>query len=320
MRYLITGGAGFIGSNLSIKLLEDENNYVTILDDISTGSLENLVSLKGHERVEIHEGSILNSELLESLISKSDMIFHLAAAVGVQYINDNPLHTLNTNVKGTELVLETSAKYNCKIMIFSTSEVYGKSSNKFFSEEDDRIMGSTSIPRWGYATSKALDEFFAFAYHREKNLPVILVRLFNTVGIHQTHSYGMVIPRFIKQAMSNEKITVFGDGQQSRCFCNVKDVIRAIILLSKEEKTVGQLFNIGSTEEITILQLAQKIISISNSQSEIEFIPHKEVFGDLFEDMHRRVPDIQKINKFVGFKPEISMEETLQELINLKKS
>ena len=320
MKYLITGGAGFIGSNLSIKLLEEGDNSVIILDDISTGNLKNLDSINGHERLEIHEDTIFNSELLESLISRSDMVFHMAAAVGVQYINDNPLHTLNTNVKGTELVLEMCAKYNCKVMIFSTSEVYGKSSNKFFSEEDDRIMGSTSIPRWGYATSKALDEFLAFAYYREKNLPVILVRLFNTVGANQSHRYGMVIPRFIEQALSNDKITVFGDGQQSRCFCNVKDVTRAIILLSNEQKAVGQLFNIGSTEEVSILELAQKIISMSNSQSEIEFIPHKDIFGDLFEDMHRRVPDIQKINKFVGFKPEIGIDQTLQELISLKKN
>ena len=320
MKYLITGGAGFIGSNLSIKLLEEDENSVIILDDISTGSLENLDYIKGHERLEIYEGNILNSDLLESLVSKSDMVFHMAAAVGVQYINDNPLHTLNTNVKGTELVLDMCAKFNCKVMIFSTSEVYGKSSKKLFSEEDDRIMGSTSIPRWGYATSKALDEFLAFAYHREKNLPVILVRLFNTVGVNQSHRYGMVIPRFIEQALSNDKITVFGDGQQSRCFCNVKDVVRAILLLSKEQKAVGQLFNIGSKEEVTILKLAQKIISISNSQSEIKFIPHKDVFGNLFEDMHRRVPDIQKINKLVGFKPEIGIDETLQELINLKKN
>ncbi len=311
MRVLVTGGAGFIGSHLSEALVQ-RGDEVWILDDLSTGRLSNVASLQNSPNCHLVIDSILNRELVHELVGKVDMVYHLAAAVGVKYIVDNPLRSLITNVQGTEIVLEAVAQQQKKTVLFSTSEVYGRGNGHPLKETDDRIMGPTAISRWGYATGKALDEFLAFAYHREMELPVVIVRCFNTCGPRQSGDYGMVIPRFITQALKNEPILVYGDGKQSRCFSYVGDVVRGVLMLGESPRALGQVFNVGSDEEITVLGLAQKVLELTGSSSTITMMPYADAFPTGFEDMRRRVPDLSRIGDTVGYKPEMSLDNLLQ--------
>ncbi len=315
MRVLITGGAGFIGSHLAEALLA-AGHHVTIIDNLSTGRFENIEHLAHLPEFKFAIDTITNQIVMDRLVSQCDLIFHLAAAVGVKLIVQNPVYTIETNVMATETVLKTALRYRVKVMIASTSEVYGKGASFPFSEEDDVVLGPTSRHRWAYAASKMVDEFLSLAYYRQYELPVVNFRLFNTIGPRQTSRYGMVAPNFVRQALSGKPITVYGDGQQARCFCDVVDAVRALIALAECPDAEGQLFNIGSTEEITILQLAERIIELTRSRSKIEFISYDEAYGVGFEDMRRRVPDIAKINNTVGWVPEISLRETLSRIIN----
>jgi len=315
MKYLLTGGAGFVGSNLTEALLH-KGHIITCLDNLTTGTRENTKKFESNKNFNFVEGDVRNENLVGKLVSECDRVFHLAAAVGVQYVLEKPLETIQTNVKGTEIILEQCHKFNKRVMIFSTSEVYGKNSKLPFKEDDDRLMGTTLKMRWAYAASKALDEFLSIAYNREKNLDVIIVRLFNTVGIGQVSDYGMVIPRFVKQAISNKNITIYGDGKQTRCFCNVKDVIFGLSKLMDENEAIGQIYNIGTEERISILDLARLIIKMTGSKSKLIFIPLEEVLGDDFEDMLHRVPDTSKIESLINFKPSYNLEKTLREVID----
>jgi len=314
MKVLITGGAGFIGSHLSEHLLQ-EGHEVSIIDNLSTGKFSNIAHLQNNPNFHYTIGSILDKALLERLVSACDEIYHLAAAVGVKYIIENPLLSLQTNVLGSELVLELAHKYKKKVLITSTSEIYGKSDNVPFKEEDDRVIGSTSISRWSYSCAKAVDEFFALAYVREKKLPVIIARLFNTVGPRQSGQYGMVIPKFVKAAQLNQPIIIYGDGKQSRCFADVADVIVGLKNLMQEPRAIGQVFNIGNTEEITIEDLAMKIRTLTHSESKIEYTPYEDVFEQGFEDMQRRMPDITKIQELIGYKPKYNLDMILERVI-----
>ena len=318
MNYLITGGAGFVGSYLTEKLIS-EGHEVDIIDNLSTGVERNLDKVNGNSLLKIHVDSIMNEELLDSLVKKADVVFHLAAAVGVRFVIDNPLKSLEVNVKGTELILRIAHKYDKQILITSTSEIYGKNENAPFSEDHDRLLGPTTVTRWGYATSKALDEFLALAYHREKNLKLVIVRLFNTVGARQSSRYGMVLPTFVKAALNGETLYVHGDGNQSRCFGNVNDVARALIDLTREPKADGEVFNVGSNEEVTILELAKLIKSMTGSKSEIKLLPYDKAFSSGFEDMIRRVPDISKINRYIGYKPTYDLNQTIKQVIDYYK-
>ena len=314
MRVLITGGAGFIGSHLSDAYLE-RGDEVFIIDDLSTGSFENIRHLKDHPRFHYTIESVHNQPVTAELVDQCDFIFHLAAAVGVKLIVESPVRTIETNVRGTETVLALANKKKKKVLVASTSEVYGLSSQVPFSEDGNLVMGATTKGRWSYACSKAIDEFLALAYWREKKLPTIVVRLFNTVGPRQTGQYGMVIPTFVKQALSNRPMTVFGDGKQSRCFCYVGDVVSALIKLMDHEKSVGQIFNIGSDQEISIIDLANKVKQLTNSESEIVLVPYDEAYEEGFEDMPRRVPNISKVNGHIGFAPSIQLEGILETVI-----
>lgn len=314
MNILITGGAGFIGSHLAEKLLK-QGHKVSVIDNLSTGSLENVKHLKDNKDFTLHIGSILNRELLEELIAQSKIIYHMAAAVGVKYIIENPLLSLRTNIVGTENVLELAHKYKCKVLIASTSEIYGKSDKIPFKEEDDRLLGSTHISRWGYSTAKAVDEFLALAFHREKKLPVVIVRLFNTVGPRQTGQYGMVIPKFIKAALLNQTLIIHGTGKQSRCFSDVDDVSDALIKLMETPECEGNIYNVGSTEAISIEDLAIKIKKATNSKSRIEYMSYADVFEEGFEDMMKRVPDITKIENAIGFKRKYTLDQIIDRVI-----
>ena len=314
MRALITGGAGFIGSHLAEALLA-EGEEVTIIDDLSTGRLDNVQHLVDNPRFRYVIESVLSETVMDLLVSDCDIIYHLAAAVGVEMVVDEPLQTLQTNLLGTEMVLRLADRHHKKVLLSSTSEVYGKNEKVPFKEEDDILLGPTTRIRWCYAASKAVDEFLALAYHRERGLPVVIVRLFNTVGPRQTGRYGMVIPRFVRQALAGEPITVYGDGQQTRCFADVADVVRAIIALARHPEAVGQVFNIGSTEEIAILELARRVKRLTGSSSEIVFVPYEQAYGEGFEDMRRRVPDLSKISRLIGYRPEIGLEETIRRVI-----
>jgi len=314
MNILVTGGAGFIGSHLAETLLS-EGHKVTIIDNLSTGSYANIKHLESDSQFHCVIDTILDKSLMEKLISETDEIYHLAAAVGVKYIIDNPLLSLQTNIMGTEYVLELANKYKKKVLLASTSEIYGKSDKIPFSEEDDRVLGSTSISRWSYSCSKAIDEFIALAYYREKKLPVVIVRLFNTVGPRQSGQYGMVIPKFVKAAMLGHPITIFGDGKQSRCFADVNDVVQGLIALMKEPKAVGQIFNIGNTEEITISDLAFKIKSLLNSNSKIEYIDYADAYEEGFEDMLKRMPDLTKIHEYIGYVPKYTLDMILERVV-----
>jgi len=315
LRILITGGAGFIGSHLSDAYLQ-RGDEVFIIDDLSTGSIENIRHLKYHSHVPATTESVNNQPVTAELVDQCDVIFHLAAAVGVKLIVESPVRTIETNVHGTEVVLSLANKKKKRVLIASTSEVYGLSTEVPFREDGNLVMGATTKGRWSYACSKAIDEFLALAYWREKKLPTIVVRLFNTVGPRQTGQYGMVIPTFVKQALSGRPITVFGDGKQSRCFGYVGDVVGALMKLMDDESAVGEVFNIGSNQEISIIDLARKVKELTNSESEIVLVPYDEAYEEGFEDMPRRIPDISKVKAQVGFQPEMSLEGILQTVID----
>ena len=314
MNILITGGAGFIGSHLAEKLLK-QGHKIIVLDNLSTGSLDNIKHLRKDPNFSLHIGSILNYELLEELVSQCKIVYHMAAAVGVKYIIENPLLSLRTNIVGTENVLELSHKYKCKVLVASTSEIYGKSDNTPFKEQDDRLLGSTHISRWGYSTAKAVDEFLALAFHREKKLPVVIVRLFNTVGPRQTGQYGMVIPKFVKAALLDQPLVIHGTGKQSRCFTDVDDVSDALIKLMATPKCEGNIFNVGSTESISIEELAHKIKTAAKSKSKIEYMAYADVFEEGFEDMMKRMPDITKIEKAIGYKRKYNLDQIIERVI-----
>ena len=314
MHYLITGGAGFIGSHLAESLLE-RGDSVTVLDDLSTGSIRNIEHLKGHPDFHYEIDSVENKPLLAELVDGADQVFHLAAAVGVRLVVESPVRTIETNVRCTEIVLAAACKKRKKVFIASTSEVYGKSRDIPFREDGDLVIGATTRGRWSYACSKALDEFLAIAYWRERRCPTVIARFFNTVGPRQTGRYGMVVPRFVSQALRNDPITVYGDGQQSRCFTHVKDTVNAAIALMDSDATVGEVYNIGNDEEITILELAERIRELSGSESLIEFKPYCEVFGENFEDMPRRVPSLEKIRRTVGYDPRYGLDDVLEAVI-----
>ena len=313
MRYLVTGGAGFIGSHL-VEALIERGDEVTVIDNLATGDLSNLSSVEGRFRM-VH-GSVLDALLVDDLVADADVVVHLAAAVGVKLIVEKPLHSLITNIRGSETVLEAAHRYRRKVLIASTSEIYGKNDNAPFKEDDDRVLGSTKVNRWGYSTSKAVDEILAFAYYRERGLPTIVVRLFNTVGPRQSPAYGMVIPRFVEQALAGEPLTVYGDGGQSRCFCDVSDVVRALLGLMDEPKAIGDVFNVGSTEEVTIAQLASRVIEATGSSSEVRLIPYEEAWEQGFEDMRRRVPDIAKIRDLTGWTPALLLDQIIENVVS----
>lgn len=315
MRVLITGGAGFIGSHLADAYLK-RGDEVFVIDDLSTGSIQNIQHLKNNPRFHYTIDAIQNQPLTAELIDECDAVVHLAAAVGVKLIVESPVRTIETNVHGTEVVLSLANKKKKKVLVASTSEVYGLSAEVPFSEDGNLVMGATTKGRWSYACSKAIDEFLALAYWRERKLPTVIVRLFNTVGPRQTGQYGMVIPTFVKQALSGRPITVFGDGKQSRCFGYVGDVVEALIRLLDHEQAVGEVFNIGSNEEITILELAQRVKELTRSDSEIVFVPYDEAYEEGFEDMPRRIPNISKVRALVDFHPRMPLDGILQSVID----
>ncbi|MDD4878947.1 MAG: GDP-mannose 4,6-dehydratase [Candidatus Omnitrophica bacterium] len=318
MHYLITGGAGFIGSHLSDKLL-GEGHKVTVLDDLSTGKIENVKHLEGNAAFQLVVGTILDESLVDKLAERCDAIFHLAAAVGVELIVNHPLESLTTNIKGSEIVLEMAYRYHKKVLITSTSEIYGKNTQGPLKEDQDRILGSPLKSRWSYSTAKAVDEMLAYVYWKEKNVPATIVRLFNTVGPRQSGAYGMVLPRFVKQALENKDITVYGSGKQSRCFLHVKDVVSTLPKVIENQKAYGQVFNIGSQEEITIEGLAQKVIGITGSRSKIVRIPYEKAYEEGFEDMERRVPDTTKIRDLIGFKPTVDLKTIIEDVVRYTK-
>ena len=314
MKALITGGAGFIGSHLADRLLED-GHEVMVLDDLSTGSIDNIAHLKGRTGFGYTIDSVTNESLLAELIDGSDVVFHLAAAVGVKLIVEQPVHTIETNVHGTEVVLKHANKKKKLVFIASTSEVYGKSTDVPFREAADVVMGPTTKHRWAYACSKLIDEFLALAYWKEKQLPVVIVRLFNTVGPRQTGRYGMVLPTFVRQALAGQPITVFGDGTQSRSFTYVGDVVEALVRLTHERRAVGEVFNIGNMGEVTISDLAERVKRMTGSCSPIQYVPYDQAYETGFEDMPRRVPDITKIRDFVGYEPKVKLDDILRSVI-----
>jgi UDP-glucose 4-epimerase len=308
-KILVTGGAGFIGSHLC-ELLLHNGYHVVAIDDLSTGRLENI-----HPSFQFVRETITNRQVLDRLTSEADMVIHLAAAVGVKLIVENPVHTIHTNIMGTDAVLTTANRYGCKVLLASTSEVYGKGVKVPFREEDDCLMGATMHSRWAYATSKAIDEFMGLAYYRQFGLPVVVMRFFNTVGPRQSGQYGMVVPRFVRQALRGEPITIYGDGKQTRCFGDVADVITVVIKLSQNPAAVGQVFNVGSTEEVTMRQLAEKVVTLTESNSEIVYVPYEQAYAPGFEDMRRRVPSLEKIHQLIGFVPKYSLDDTLRRVI-----
>jgi UDP-glucose 4-epimerase len=333
LRYLITGGMGFIGSHLAEALLE-QGHEVTIVDDLSTGQFQNIEHLVNHPNFRFAVDNITSQVVLDRLVSECDVIFHLAAAVGVKLVVEDPVRTIETNVMGTDAVLTAALRYRTKVLIASTSEVYGKGMRIPFAESDDCVLGPTSHSRWGYAASKMVDEFIGLAYHRQKGLPVVIFRLFNTVGPRQTGHYGMVIPRLVQQALRGETLTVYGDGQQSRCFVHVADVIEALLALANCPEAVGQVFNVGSTEEVSILQLARRVLQVTdehradvpNARSvnghaiepeneRLKFVPYAEAYAAGFEDMRRRVPDTSKIHRYIGWKPRRTLDDILHDVV-----
>jgi UDP-glucose 4-epimerase len=314
LKILITGGAGFIGSHLAEALLA-RGDKVTALDDLSTGSVSNVQHLRDSPDFSLRVGSCLDKPLVAELVDLADVTVHLAAAVGVRLIVERPVHTIETNVRATEVVLEAAARKGRKVLVASTSEVYGKSAKVPFHEDDDISLGPTSHSRWAYACSKALDEWLAFAYEREKDLPIIIARFFNTVGPRQTGRYGMVLPTFVSQALAGEPLTVFGDGKQARCFGHVQDAVRAVLLLLDSPGAVGEVFNIGSTEEITIVALAERVKAAVGSDSPIEIIPYAEAYAEGFEDMPRRIPDVAKLEALTGYKPETPLSRIIEDTI-----
>ena len=311
MKYLITGGAGFIGSYLCEKLIA-RNDQVTVFDNLSTGSLDNLVRSKS--KIQFELGSILDKEAVDKLVSESDYVVHLAAALGVLNIVNKPLESLKTNLQGSELVLEASDKYRKPVLIASTSEVYGKNDKVPLNEEDDRIIGHPLKSRWSYSEAKAVDESLAYFYYLENKLPIRIVRLFNTVGPRQVGHYGMVVPRFVSAALRNEPLSVYGTGDQIRCFCHVNDAVRALLLVMDSEKSIGEVFNVGNNQQVSIMDLAKKVIEITGSTSSIEKIAYEKAYPEGFEDMQLRVPDISKINRVLGWKPEINLDQIIKDI------
>lgn len=318
MRVLITGGAGFIGSHLAEAHLE-RGDSVYVIDDLSTGNLNNVAHLRSNPQFGIAVETILNETVMDRLVSECDVIYHLAAAVGVELIVHDPVGTIETNILGTHAVLKLANRYLRRVLIASTSEIYGKSDKVPFAEDDDRILGPTSRSRWSYADSKAIDEYLAFAYHKQKNLQVTVARLFNTVGPRQTGRWGMVIPRMVRQALAGEPITVYGDGEQVRSFTFVKDTVRALMGLMDSPNTVGQIYNVGSQNSVSIKELAERIKKMTGSSSEIVFIPYEVAYEKGFEDMRVRVPDLSKIHAAIGYEPQYTLDDILQEVIRYFK-
>jgi UDP-glucose 4-epimerase len=310
MKVLITGGAGFIGSHLSDRLL-DLGHKVTAIDDLSTGQLANIAHLDGGPGFQFVHETIMHETVMDRLVSECDVIYHLASAVGVELIVSRPVEVIERCILGTEIVLKTAHRYKKKVLLTSTSEVYGKSARVPFSEEDDRLLGPTTKSRWSYSCSKAIDEFLALAYHKEKHLPIVIVRLFNTVGPRQTGQYGMVVPRLIQQALAGKPLTVYGDGSQQRCFGYVGDIVGALVQLMGHPGAVGQIFNIGNIEEVSILELAERVIRLTNSTSEIVMVPYDVAYEAGFEDMARRIPDLTKIRSYIGYKPTVGLDEII---------
>ena len=311
MKYLITGGSGFIGSHLAERLL-DQGHSVTIIDNLTTGSDSNLLKVK--KSINFHQGNILDKRLMEELIAESDYVVHLAAALGVLNIVNKPLESLKTNIQGTEVVLEASDKFGKPVLIASTSEIYGKNDKVPLNEEDDRIIGHPLKSRWSYSEAKAVDESLAYFYYLEKKLPVRIVRFFNTVGPRQVGHYGMVLPRFVSAALKNEPLSVYGSGDQIRCFCHVDDAVRALLLVMDSDITLGEVFNVGNNQQITIMELAKKVIELTGSSSTIEKIAYEKAYPEGFEDMQRRVPDISKIKQVLGWTPEINLDQVIKDI------
>jgi len=319
MRVLITGGAGFIGSHLAERLLA-RGDEVHIIDDLSTGSIENIQHLKGYPTFHSYLDTVTHQRLTAELVDLCDVIYHLAAAVGVRLIVESPVKTIETNIRGTEVVLALAAKKKKRLLITSTSEVYGKRDRVPFREDDDLIMGPSNKGRWAYACSKLIDEFLAIAYWKEKKVPTVIARLFNTVGPRQTGRYGMVVPNFVRQALSGEEITVYGDGKQRRCFTHVLDAVGALIGLAEHPSAVGEVYNVGSTNEVTIFELAERIKRLTGSESEIKLIPYHDAYEEGFEDMMRRVPDITKIRELIGYEPRHSLDQILESVFEYERA
>jgi len=315
---LITGGAGFIGSHCCERFLS-LGHAVVAIDDLSTGSFENIRGLRQNPRFQFVRETIFNAQVMDRLCSQAGMIIHLAAAVGVKLIVENPVHTINTNVRGTEIVLNTANRYGCKVLLASTSEVYGKGVKAPFEEEDDCLIGATSHSRWAYAASKTVDEFLALAYQRQFGLPVVIMRFFNTIGPRQTGQYGMVVPRMVQRALRDEPVEVHSDGEQTRCFVDVDDTLDAIVGLAQHPEAVGQVFNVGSTEEISINSLARLIVELTESRSEIRHIPYDQAYAPGFEDMRRRAPSIEKVRRLLGYQPKYSLKQSLQRVIEYER-
>jgi UDP-glucose 4-epimerase len=314
-RYLITGGAGFIGSHLAERLIAD-GHHVSVLDDLSTGRIENIRALIGHPQFRFIRDSVERERTVELAVNSSDYIFHLAAAVGVQLIVDEPVRTIRSIIHGTEVVLETANRFGRPVLITSSSEVYGKGTRVPFSEDDDVVVGATRFSRWCYAYSKGIDEFLGLAYHKQFGLPVTIVRLFNTVGPRQIGMYGMVLPRFVEAALAGRPLQVYGDGHQTRCFCHVKDVVDALIRLSETKTAFGEVFNLGSDEEISIDDLARRVITAAGSKSTVEHITYEQAYGQRFDDLPRRVPRLAKIRGAIGFEPRHTLEQIIKSLID----
>ena len=314
MKALITGGAGFIGSHLAERLLE-AGQKVSVIDNLSTGCLKNIEGFTKNPRFNFVEGDILDTVLMEKMVEQSDVVYHLAAAVGVKLIADSPVRTIETNIGGTEVVLDVVNKFGKKILIASSSEVYGKNEAVPFDEDDDIVLGSTNIPRWSYACSKAIDEFLGLAFYHQFGLKVIIARFFNTIGPRQTGQYGMVVPRFVRRALDGEPVLIYGTGQQRRCFCYVEDLVDAVAALMNCDEAVGNVYNIGSTDEITIEALADMVIAMTDSKSKKEFISYEKAYGQLVGDMMRRVPGLERIKQTIDWEPKTSLAETLEVII-----
>ena len=319
MRALITGGAGFIGSHLADLLLARGYSIIA-LDNLSTGQHKNIEHLLGRTDFEFVLGSILNADLVDDCVSRSDVVFHLAAAVGVNLIVEKPLESLATNIRGSEIVFEKAHKYGTKILVTSTSEIYGKNTSDRLGEEDDRILGSPLKSRWSYSEAKAIEEILAYTYYRQKGLSSYIVRLFNTVGPRQTGHYGMVIPRFVSQAIRGEAITVYGDGAQTRCFCYVGDVVQALLALVEHPEAVGRVFNIGGVDEVSIDELARRVVELAGSESKIRYVPYEEAYEEGFEDMQRRVPDTTRAHELIGFVPTAGLDDIIRMVIDYQRA
>jgi UDP-glucose 4-epimerase len=319
LRALITGGAGFIGSHLAEYLLAGGHSVIA-LDNLSTGRYENVEHLLGRRDFEFVLGSILNADLVDDVVSRCDAVFHLAAAVGVELIVQKPLESLATNIRGSEIIFEKAHKYGTRILVTSTSEIYGKNTSDRLKEDDDRILGSPLKSRWSYSEAKAIDEILAYTYWKEKGLETVIVRLFNTVGPRQTGHYGMVIPRFVNQAVRGEPLTIYGDGTQTRCFCYVGDVVGALVALSEHPQAYGRVFNIGGSEEVSIAELASLVIAIAGSDSKTRYVPYEEAYEEGFEDMQRRVPDTSRARQLIGFEPTVSLAEIIAMVVQEQRS